>query len=101
MIMKEFTEATPEQVKVARKILRRRNIGLLLMILYLPLFLILPKITGSDIISGIVAFIFLLTVAGFLFSVALAKCPRCEKLFFTKWYWANGFALKCVHCGLR
>jgi ribosomal protein L37E len=28
------------------------------------------------------------------------KCPRCGKPFFHTWWFHNGFAKKCVHCGL-
>jgi membrane protein DedA with SNARE-associated domain len=27
-------------------------------------------------------------------------CPRCGKAFFAKWWYYNGFARRCVHCGL-
>jgi hypothetical protein len=27
-------------------------------------------------------------------------CPRCGKEFFAKWWYYNGFARRCVHCGL-
>jgi len=99
--MNKFPEATPEQIEGASRILKRRNIGLLLMLLFVPSVAMLHKVTGSDQISMIAAILLVITIAGFLLSVAFVKCPRCEKLFFSKWYWSNGFALKCVHCGLR
>ena len=27
-------------------------------------------------------------------------CPRCGKWFFAKWWYHNGFARRCIHCGL-
>jgi ribosomal protein L37E len=27
-------------------------------------------------------------------------CPRCGKRFFATWWYYNGFARRCVHCGL-
>ena len=27
-------------------------------------------------------------------------CPRCTERFFSTWWYYNGFARKCVHCGL-
>ena len=99
--MKKFPKATPEQIEGAKRILRRRNIGLFLMLLYVPSVGALYEFTGSDQISVGTAIIFMIAIAALLFSVAFVKCPRCNKMFFTKWYWANGFALKCVHCGLN
>jgi len=29
------------------------------------------------------------------------KCPRCGRQFFATWWYHNGFARRCVHCGLR
>jgi|ERR1035441_1744215 hypothetical protein len=28
-------------------------------------------------------------------------CPRCGKPFFSKWWYYNSFARRCVHCGLK
>ena len=99
--MKKITEATPDQIEGARKILKRRNTGLLLMLLYVPSVASIHKITDSDPLSITVAILFLVTIAGFLLSVAFVKCPRCNKMFFTKSYWSNGFASKCMNCGLK
>ena len=98
--MRNIAEATPGQIEGAKRILRRRNIGLLLMLLYVPSVGAVHIITGSDRISMTVAILFMITVALLLISVAFVKCPRCNKMFFTKWFWSNGFALRCVHCGL-
>lgn len=99
--MKQSSEATPEQIEGVRKILKRRNTGLLLMLLYVPSVASIHKITGSDPLSITVAILFMITIAGFLLSVAFVKCPRCNKMFFTKSNWSNGFASKCINCGLR
>jgi hypothetical protein len=32
--------------------------------------------------------------------LALFRCPRCGKRFFTTLWYRNPFARKCVHCGL-
>jgi len=31
---------------------------------------------------------------------ALARCPRCHRLFGNTWLGGNHFAKHCVHCGL-
>jgi hypothetical protein len=98
--MQNLPEATPEQVAKARSILRRRNIGLLFMLLYVPAVFLAHKISGSDNFTLATAILFFVATAYLLASVAFVKCPRCNKMFFSKWYWANGFTLGCVHCGL-
>ena len=29
------------------------------------------------------------------------ECPRCHELFFNKWWYGDGFMVRCHHCGLR
>jgi Zn ribbon nucleic-acid-binding protein len=29
------------------------------------------------------------------------KCPRCQKGFYTRWWYYHTFATKCVNCGFR
>ena len=98
--MKNLPDPTSIEIEGAKRILRRRNIGLLLMLLYVPSVGAIHKITGSDQLFGLTAVLFMIAIFASLLSVAFVKCPRCNKMFFYKWYWANGFALKCVHCGL-
>jgi hypothetical protein len=49
---------------------------------------------------------FVVAIAWMIFSVITGNlalrfpCPRCGKWFFTKWWYYNGFARRCVHCGL-
>jgi hypothetical protein len=93
-------DATPEQIIGARRILRRRNFGLLLMFLLVPVVGTVHEMFGLDALSLTIGFIIMFGSAGLLLSVVVAKCPHCNKLFFSKWYWSNGFASKCVHCGL-
>lgn len=99
--MNNIPEPTPEQIEGARKILKRRNIGLSLMLLIIPFGATLSQVTGSNQITLIVIILYMITMAGYLFSASFATCPRCKKMFFMKWYLANGFASKCVHCGLK
>ena len=37
-------------------------------------------------------------VAGF--RLTYWRCPRCNKPFFTRLFWGNLFAHRCLHCGL-
>lgn len=99
--MNNIPEPTPEQIEGARKILKRRNIGLALMLLIIPFGAILSLVTGSNQISLIVTILYMITMARYLFSASFATCPRCKKLFFMKWYMADGITSKCVHCGLE
>ena len=49
---------------------------------------------------------FVLSFACLAFAVIVGNiclrfpCPRCRKAFFAKWWYYNGFAQRCVHCGL-
>ena len=78
--MNNLSEATPEEIEGARKILRKRSIGLLLMLLFVPFVGALHKITGSDQISAATAILFMIAIAALLLSVAFVKCPRCNKM---------------------
>ena len=98
--MQKFAEATKEHIADARKILRRRNIGLLLMLLFVPAVVAIHNMTGSNDLAVATAILFMVTVGALMLSVVFARCPRCNNMFFTKGFLANGFALKCVHCGL-
>jgi hypothetical protein len=53
----EFNEPTPMQLKNARKIVMRRNFGLLLGLLYVPSIAIVHELFGSDRLSQTVAII--------------------------------------------
>jgi len=98
--MDNFPKATLEQSAKTRSILKRRNLGLLMMLLSVPTVAVVDKLTGSDNLALATAILFMVAIFSLLLSVAFARCPRCNKMFFFKWYWGNGFALKCVHCGL-
>lgn len=98
--MTDYPKATPEQIKGAKAIRRRRNIGLPLLLPFLPSVAVVHKVTGSDKIAYAVGFLFFITISGLWLSVTFVRCPRCGKTYFSKWYLANGFALDCVHCGL-
>jgi len=60
----------------------------------------LSKAVGSDwpfSIIGISWFLAVFVTNRIAFGF---NCPRCEKPFFYTWWFYNGFAKKCVHCGL-
>lgn len=60
----------------------------------------LSLIFHSDVPVMVVAASWMLAfaVAGSL--VGAFRCPRCGKPFFRTWWYHNGFARRCVHCGL-
>lgn len=98
--MKNLIKATPEQPDSAKYILRRRNIGLILMFLFVPTVAVIHKATASNRLALAAAIIFIIMIIAIFLSVAFVKCPKCKKPFFTKVFWTNGFAFECVHCGL-
>jgi hypothetical protein len=58
------------------------------------------RIFHTDVLAFVAAFAWMAfcVVAGIRLS--RFECPRCGKLFFSKWWYHNQFALKCVHCRL-
>ena len=73
-------------------------VGFILSVLIL-LYLETTGMSGGTLV--LIFFILMLpaTILGWM--VGLWKCPRCNKLFFMKWYWSNIFSNKCLHCGLK
>ena len=81
-----MTESTAVQIEGAKSIVRRRNYGLFLMLLYVPTVVVIHKVTGSDSLAKTAAILLMCVVIGLMLSVAFAKCPRCKNMFYTKWY---------------
>ena len=83
---------------------RRRNFFLVVFLGYIPwgalVFFAMDKlgIPQSAVWVLIGAWFVLYPVAAIRFS--LWRCPRCGNPFYQKWWYHNGFARKCVHCGL-
>lgn len=98
--MKKSTKATSEQIAIAKDILRRRNIGLLLMAFLVPTVAVIHQTTASNKMALAAGILIIVSIVSIFSSIAFVKCPRCKKRFFTKVFWANGFAFKCVHCEL-
>ncbi|MDD5492036.1 MAG: hypothetical protein PHV60_05075 [bacterium] len=83
---------------------KRRNLFWIIWLTYLPGVLIigypLGKFFRSEtpfIILAVVWMVFFI-IAGTRFSYW--KCPRCGNSYFAKWWYANQFVRKCVHCKL-
>jgi hypothetical protein len=84
---------------------RRRRWKLVLFLSYVPVvgaFALLvvhlhapEALIPASAICGMVAF------AVAQVRVASWRCPRCREAFFRARWYHNGFAKKCVHCGLR
>ena len=85
---------------------RTRNLvfwGLFLGLIPSVLLIAIPlgKQLNSDRVAGAV-------LVGWLFATFAAaiwrlrwKCPRCNKSFYSKWWYNNAFTTKCVNCGYR
>jgi hypothetical protein len=60
----------------------------------------LSMLAGSDVPAGIVAVSLMAAWWFVCHQVGRFSCPRCGKPFFHTWWYHNGFARRCVHCGL-
>lgn len=84
---------------------KRRNLVWFAFLGYVPVCLLVAfvsfKLFSTLKPAFVVAFAWMgfYVVAGNLF--LRFPCPRCGKPFFAKWWYYNGFARRCVHCGLR
>ncbi len=83
---------------------RRRKVWLFAVIGYVPIVfavaLLSMSLFSTFTPAFVVAFVWMafLAIAGNL--VIRFPCPRCGKWFFARWWYYNGFARRCVHCGL-
>ena len=64
-------EATIEQIEHVRRILRKRNLGLIMMFLYVPSIYIIYKLTNSDFIGQTSAIIYLISLSIYLIHISL------------------------------
>jgi hypothetical protein len=86
------------------KFRKLRNWGLLALVAFIP-WLTLVGLAVQRFLwpDGVFLAVSLLCVAGLTVPwtrLALFRCPRCGKRFFTTMWYRNPFARKCVHCGL-
>ena len=83
---------------------RRRNLFWFAFFGYLPLVALVGVLSFRVFSTFAPAMI--AAIAGVLVLVIAAqralrfRCPRCGELFFKKWMDQNGFARRCLHCGL-
>ena len=83
---------------------KRRNIWLFAFVGYVPVVfsvgVLSTRLFSTFTPAFVLAFVWMafLVIAGNL-SLGF-PCPRCGKSFFAKWWYHNGFARRCVHCGL-
>jgi hypothetical protein len=99
--MNYYRKPTRVEVEAARKILKKRNLGLLFMFLVVPSVGVIHTLTGSNLLSISIGISFIIAIIVLMISACISNCPRCGKNFFTNNYLVNGFASKCVHCGLN
>ena len=70
----------------------------------IPLFLILatlPGEFGTNVPTFPIIAIWFVFVVAADYAALSFSCPRCDKPFFRTLFFRNGFAKKCVHCGLQ
>jgi Zn ribbon nucleic-acid-binding protein len=84
---------------------RRRNLFLFVFFAYVPLIGVFG-VVAKHVGTWATAIVYVISAGWIIFIVAAAirlrlfKCPRCRSLFFSKWWYGNVFARRCVHCGL-
>jgi hypothetical protein len=83
---------------------KRRNLALFAFLGYMPVAFVFALVTIRLFHTTTPAFI--AASSWMMFHVVASmrftsvRCPRCHKWFFRKWWYHNGFARRCVHCGL-
>jgi hypothetical protein len=83
---------------------KTRNLFWLVFLTYLPGVAIigipLARLSRSRIVFFVTLGLWWLAFMATGLSLSFWKCPRCRKRFFSKWWYHNSFARKCVHCKL-
>ena len=83
---------------------KRRNLVLFAFLGYTPIVFVIGVVTirlfHTSIPFHVAAFSWMIFYAVASLRCTSFRCPRCGKWFFAKWWYHNGFARKCVHCGL-
>jgi hypothetical protein len=83
---------------------KRRNLVLFAFFGYVPVIFVIGLIISRFFHT--ITPIFVVAIMWMIFYGAVSiwfsslRCPRCGKVFFSKWWYHNGFARRCVHCGL-
>lgn len=90
---------TESELGGIKKIRIKRHVVFLLFLCGLPLLALLQAVV-SDSVMQIYAISYVLFFILVNISYGSSTCPRCHKKFFYSTY-ANPFANKCLHCGLR
>jgi hypothetical protein len=83
-----------------KKMLRKRNIALLSIFLFVPFVAIIDMLFNSDKATLSFAIATFIIIGWQIVALIFYKCPRCQKLFFWSQVWANVFTNKCMNCGL-
>ena len=89
-----------------REYRRRTRLAWLLFIGFIPLLALVALVTradhgGGDFIFSITALIWFIVWTITSLRLGRFQCPRCKRDYFHKWPVQNGFARRCLHCGLR
>ncbi|HEY2961386.1 MAG TPA: hypothetical protein VGJ37_03165 [Pyrinomonadaceae bacterium] len=88
-----------------REYYKRNVVFWALFVSYVPamLFIGIPlsRLFRSENGAGIIATaLFACIVAAALWRINW-RCPRCDEMFYRKWWYSNAFSTRCVHCGFR
>lgn len=83
---------------------KRRNLALFAFLGYTPVVFVIAVATErlwhTAMLAYVAAFSWMVFYAVASMRCSSFRCPRCGKWFFAKWWYHNGFARRCVHCGL-
>ena len=71
-----------------------------MLLVVLPLYLATVETLGGRVTSTWFFLLYLAIEGAFLFQRQVCRYPRCGDPFFHNWWNGNGFARRCVHCGL-
>jgi hypothetical protein len=87
-----------------REYRKRRNLALFAFLGYMPVVFLIGvvaiRLFQTTVPFYVAAFSWMIFYAVASLRCSSFRCPRCGKWFFAKWWYHNGFARRCVHCGL-
>jgi len=89
-----------EEIKVAKKIKKRRRNMILMLILFMPVGISIMYLLCDSAITEILLFSYIIMMILYSLYYGLSKCPRCNNYFSSKWWYGNNLTKECLHCGL-
>jgi len=103
-----FKRVTTQQINKRESLIEYRKRNLVfwgLFVLWIPYGVLvvgpLGRYFNSEVLAGTLVTLWFIAI--FVAGIWRLNwiCPRCNKKFYTKWWYKNTFAMRCVYCGYR